>query len=66
MTVLRWRHQIGQNTLDFRRMSTLQKFASAHASVQNHLNTESALYSRSNFNPNRTAALAELRRLGAA
>ncbi len=43
----------------FRRMRTLRKFASVHASVQNLLNTERSLYSRANFKLNRAAALAE-------
>ena len=45
--------------LRFRRMRTLQKFASVHASVHNHFNTERAFYSRQNFKLNRAAALAE-------
>lgn len=43
----------------FRRIRTLQKFASVHASVFNHFNQERALYSRQNFKTNRSAALAE-------
>ena len=43
----------------FRRMRTLQKFASVHASVHNHFNQECALYSRQNFKVNRAAALDE-------
>ncbi len=50
----------------FRRMRTLQKFASVHASVFNHFNQERALYSRDNFKANRTAALTEWRGLCAA
>ena len=50
----------------FRRMRTLQKFASVHASVHNHFNQERALYSRQNFKSNRAAALAEWRGLLAA
>jgi putative transposase len=49
--------------LRFRRMRTLQKFASVHASVLNHFNSERSLTSRSNFKLNRTAALAEWRLL---
>jgi putative transposase len=45
--------------LRFRRMRTLQKFASVHASVYNHFNRDRALYSRQNFKANRAAALAE-------
>jgi putative transposase len=52
--------------LRFRRMQTLQKFGSVHASVHNHFNQERHLYSRANFKLNRTAALAEWRQLGAA
>jgi putative transposase len=47
----------GQRMLRFRRMRTLQKFAS----VQNHFNQERALYSRKNFKLKRAAALAEWR-----
>jgi putative transposase len=52
--------------LRFRRMRSLQKFVSVHASVYNHFNQERHLYSRANFKLNRTAALAEWRELGAA
>ena len=51
--------------LRFRRMRSLQKFASIHASVHNHFNQERHLYSRQNFKANRAAALAEWRGLGA-
>ncbi len=47
--------------LRFRRMRTLQKFASVHASVSNHFNQERHLYSRANFKLNRAAALASWR-----
>ena len=50
----------------FRRMRSLQKFASIHASVHNHFNQERSLYSRSNFKDNRTTALSEWRHLLAA
>ena len=50
----------------FRRMRSLQKFASVHASVCNHFNSERSLYSRTNYKMNRAAALAEWRGLGAA
>ena len=43
----------------FRRMRSLQKFASVHASVHNHFNQERHLYSRANFKLNRAAALSE-------
>ena len=49
--------------LRFRRMRSLQKFASVHASVSNHFNQERHLYSRQNFKLNRTSALAEWRAL---
>ena len=52
--------------LRFRRMRSLQKFVSVHASVHNHFNQERHLYSRNNFKLNRSAALAEWRQLGAA
>ena len=50
----------------FRRMRTLQKFASVHASVVNHFNQERSLSSRQIFKLNRIAALTEWRQLGAA
>jgi len=49
--------------LRFRRMRSLQKFASVHASVYNHFNQECSLSSRPNFKLNRAAALAEWRGL---
>jgi putative transposase len=49
----------------FRRMRSLQMFASVHASVVNHFSQERHLYSRQNFKLNRAAALAEWRGLGA-
>jgi putative transposase len=52
--------------LRFRRMRSLQKFASVHASVYNLFNSERSLTSRANFKMNRAAALAEWRGLGAA
>jgi putative transposase len=52
--------------LRFRRMRTLQKFASIHASVHNHFNHERTLTSRPHFKEARTAALAEWRQIGAA
>ena len=50
-------------TLRFRRMRSLQKFASAHASVYNLFSSERSLYSRPNFKLYRAAALAEWRGL---
>jgi putative transposase len=52
--------------LRFRRMRSLQKFTSVHASVTNHFNTERSLSSRPIFKANRAAALAEWRGLCAA
>ena len=52
--------------LRFRRMRSMQKFVSVHASVCNHFNHERHLYSRDNFKLNRTVALAEWRQLCAA
>jgi putative transposase len=47
----------------FRRMRSLQKFASAHSTVHNHFNLERHLYSRSTFKANRNAALRKWRDL---
>ena len=52
--------------LRFRRIRTLQKFASVHASVFNYFNQERSLSSRQIFKQNRTAALAAWRDLCAA
>ena len=52
--------------LRFRRMRSLQKFASVHASVTNHFNQERSLSSRPHFKLNRAAALVEWRGLCAA
>lgn len=52
--------------LRFRRMRSLQKLASVHASVCNLFNSERRLYTRSNFKSNRVAALAVRRGLSAA
>ncbi|WP_108861414.1 IS6 family transposase [Ruegeria sp. Alg231-54] len=48
----------------FRRMRSLQKFASVHSSVYNHFNQERSLTSRDTFKLTRSAALAEWRELG--
>ena len=45
--------------LRFRRMSCLQKFASVHANVHNHFNSERHLVDRTTFKTRRSAALAE-------
>ena len=50
----------------FRRMRSLQKFASTHSSLHNHFNLERHLYSRPNFKARRDAALREWRELLAA
>jgi putative transposase len=47
--------------LRFRRMKTLQKFASVHGSVHNHFNQERHLVSRQEYKARRSAALAEWR-----
>ena len=49
--------------LRFRRMRTLQKFASVHASVHNHFPTERHLQDRNTNKQTRAAALAEWRGL---
>jgi putative transposase len=43
----------------FRRMKSLQKFASVHANVHNHFNFERHLTDRQTYKINRSAALAE-------
>src|SRR5215211_582669 len=45
--------------LRFRRMACLQKFASVHANVHNHFNSERHLVDRDTFKQRRSAALAE-------
>jgi len=45
----------------FRRMKTLQKFSSVHASVHNHFAQERHLVSRKIYKQRRSAALAEWR-----
>jgi putative transposase len=45
--------------LRFRRLQSLQKFVSVHASVHNHFSQERHLNSRTTFKLKRTAALAE-------
>ena len=49
--------------LRFRRIRSLQKFASVHASVCNHFNQERSLSKRNDFKLNRAAALDEWRQL---
>ncbi len=50
----------------FRRLRSPQMFASVHASVANHFNSDRNLTSRAIFKKNRAAALAEWRQIGAA
>ena len=45
--------------LRFRRMKTLQKFASVHANIHNHFNLERHLVDRQTYKERRSAALAE-------
>ena len=47
----------------FRRLRSLQKFVSVHASVCNHFNQERGLSKRNHFKDNRAAALTEWRGL---
>ena len=47
----------------FRRMKSLQKFASVHASFHNHFNSERHLVDRETFKARRSAALAEWQNL---
>ena len=49
--------------LRFRRIHSLQKFASIHASFHNHFNSQRSLSTRSTFKLNRDAALTEWRSL---
>lgn len=46
-------------TLRFRQMKSLQKFASVHASLHNHFNSERHLVDRQTYRERRSAALAE-------
>ena len=52
--------------LRFRRMRTLQKFASVHSSVHNYFPTERHLQNRNHYKLYRATALAEWRGLLAA
>ncbi len=47
----------------FRRLHSLQKFASVHPSFYNHFNSDRSLTSRDTYKQARTAALAEWRAL---
>ena len=53
---LRRRERVMQR---FRRMKSLQKFASVHADVHNHFNTDRHLTDRQTYKTNRSAALVE-------
>ena len=66
----RWKNNRAENShlpfrrreramLRFRQMTTLQKFASVHASVHNHFNTERHLVDRQTYKLRRSAAMAE-------
>ena len=48
--------------LRFRRMQSLQKFATVHSSVYNHFNQARHLCSRDNFKLNREAVLVRVHR----
>ena len=52
-----------RSMLRFRRMKTLQKFASVHANVHNHFNTERHLVDRTTYQRLHSAALAEWQQL---
>ena len=52
--------------LRFRRMRSLQKFASIHSSVHNHFNLDRHINTRTNFKTKRDAALLQWRELAAA
>ena len=52
-----------ERMLRFRRMKALQKFASVHANVHNHFNTERHLVDRTTYKRLRSAALAEWQQL---
>ena len=49
--------------LRFRQMKSLQKFASVHANVHNHFNSDRHLTDRQTYKANRSAALAEWQNL---
>ena len=60
----RWANNRAENShLPFRRMHSLQKFASIHASFHNQFNSQRSLSKRSTFKLNRDAALTEWRSL---
>jgi len=49
--------------LRFRQMESLQKFASVHANVHNHFNSQRHLVDRETYKTSRSAALAEWQNL---
>jgi putative transposase len=49
----------------FRSIKTLQKFASAHASIHNHFNLDRHLTNRDDVKKKRSVALAECRQIAA-
>jgi putative transposase len=51
--------------LRFRRMKSLQKFVSVHASLHNHFNQERHLVDRQTYKIRRSAALADWQSLAA-
>jgi len=66
----RWKNNRAENShlpfrrreramLRFRQMKSLQKFASVHANVHNHFNSERHLTNRQSYKTARSAALAE-------
>lgn len=70
----RWRNNRAENShlpvrrkervmLRFRQMKTLQKFASVHANVYNHFNSDRHLTDRQTYKAKRSAALVEWQKL---
>lgn len=70
----RWKNNRGENShlpfrrrervmLRFRQMKSLQKFASVHANVHNHFNSERHLVDRQTYKAARSVALAEWQNL---
>lgn len=70
----RWLNNLAENShlpfrrreramLRFRQMKSLQKFASVHANVHNHFNSDRHLTDRQTYKANRSAALAEWQNL---
>ena len=51
--------------LRFRRMQSLQEFASVHANIRNHFNLERHIVDRKTFRERRAAAFAEWRQITA-